>query len=107
MAEKDERRRALELALSQIEKQYGKGAIMKLGDAETPADIPAISTGSLGLDIAIGVGGFPRGRVIAIFGPEAWGKSTLTFQAIAEAQMAGGGAARTDREPGLGGTCTR
>ena len=74
MAEKDDKKRALDLALSQIEKQYGKGAIMKLGDAEAPADIPAISTGSLGLDIALGVGGFPRGRVIEIFGPEASGR---------------------------------
>src|SRR5262249_31068277 len=101
MAEKDERRRALELALSQIEKQYGKGAIMKLGDAETPADIPAISTGSLGLDIALGVGGFPRGRVIEIFGPEASGKTTLTLHAIAEAQRAGGVAAFIDAEHAL------
>ena len=86
MAEKDDKKRALDLALSQIEKQYGKGAIMKLGDAEAPADIPAISSGSLGLDIALGVGGFPRGRVIEIFGPEASGKTTLTLHAIAEAQ---------------------
>jgi len=107
MAEKDERRRALELALSQIEKQYGKGAIMKLGDAETPADIPAISTGSLGLDIALGVGGFPRGRVIEIFGPEASGKTTLTLHAIAEAQKAGGVAAFIDAEHALDLTYAR
>ena len=69
MAEKDDKKRALDLALSQIEKQYGKGAIMKLGGADALVDIPAISTGSLGLDIALGVGGLPRGRVIEIFGP--------------------------------------
>src|SRR5215467_8130251 len=98
MAEKDERRRALELALSQIEKQYGKGAIMKLGGADAPGDIPAISTGSLGLDIALGVGGLPRGRVIEIFGPESSGKTTLTLHVIAEAQKAGGIAAFIDAE---------
>jgi recombination protein RecA len=101
MAEKDEKKRALDLALSQIEKQYGKGAIMKLGDAEAPADIPAISTGSLGLDIALGVGGFPRGRVIEIFGPEASGKTTLTLHAIAEVQKTGGVAAFIDAEHAL------
>jgi len=101
MAEKDDKKRALDLALSQIEKQYGKGAIMKLGDAEPAADIPAISTGSLGLDIALGVGGFPRGRVIEIFGPEASGKTTLTLHAIAEAQKAGGVAAFIDAEHAL------
>ncbi|WP_455388472.1 recombinase RecA [Petrachloros mirabilis] len=101
MAEKDDKKRALDLALSQIEKQYGKGAIMKLGDAEAPADVPAISTGSLGLDIALGVGGFPRGRVIEIFGPEASGKTTLTLHAIAEAQKAGGVAAFIDAEHAL------
>jgi len=101
MAEKDDKKRALDLALSQIEKQYGKGAIMKLGDAETTADIPAISTGSLGLDIALGVGGFPRGRVIEIFGPEASGKTTLTLHAIAEVQKAGGVAAFIDAEHAL------
>ncbi|MGH7209464.1 MAG: recombinase RecA, partial [Nitrospiraceae bacterium] len=73
--EKDERKRALDLALSQIEKQYGKGAIMRLGTAELPADVPTISTGSLGLDLALGVGGIPRGRVTEIFGPEASGKT--------------------------------
>jgi recombination protein RecA len=101
MAEKDDKKRALDLALSQIEKQYGKGAIMKLGNAEAPADVPAISTGSLGLDIALGVGGFPRGRVIEIFGPEASGKTTLTLHAIAEAQKAGGVAAFIDAEHAL------
>jgi recombination protein RecA len=99
--EKDEKRRALDLALSQIEKQYGKGAIMRLGTADLPADIPAISTGSLMLDVALGVGGFPRGRVIEIFGPEASGKTTLTLHAIAEAQKAGGIAAFIDAEHAL------
>jgi len=101
MAEKDEKKRALDLALSQIEKQYGKGAIMKLGDAEMSADIPAISTGSLGLDIALGVGGFPRGRVVEVFGPEASGKTTLTLHAIAEVQKTGGVAAFIDAEHAL------
>ena len=98
---KDEKRRALELALSQIEKQYGKGAIMKLGSADVAADAPAISTGSLGLDLALGIGGFPRGRVMEIFGPEASGKTTLTLHAIAEAQRAGGVAAFIDAEHAL------
>src|SRR5262245_18924093 len=101
MAEKDDKKRALDLALSQIEKQYGKGAIMKRGDADAPGDIPAISTGSLGLDVALGVGGFPRGRVIEIFGPEASGKTTLTLHAIAEVQKAGGVAAFIDAEHAL------
>src|SRR2546422_2252440 len=99
--EKDERKRALDLALSQIEKQYGKGAIMRLGTAEIPADVPAISSGSLGLDLALGVGGFPRGRVIEIFGPEASGKTTLSLHVIAEAQKAGGVAAFIDAEHAL------
>ncbi len=99
--EKDEKKRALDLALAQIEKQYGKGAIMKLGTAEAPADVPAISTGSLGLDLALGVGGFPRGRVIEVFGPEASGKTTLTLHAIAEVQRTGGIAAFIDAEHAL------
>lgn len=107
MAEKDDKKRALDLALSQIEKQYGKGAIMKLGDAEAPADIPAISSGSIGLDIALGVGGFPRGRVIEIFGPEASGKTTLTLHAIAEVQKTGGVAAFIDAEHALDLTYAR
>ena len=101
MAEKDDKKRALELALSQIEKQYGKGAIMKLGADERPADVPAISTGSLGLDIALGVGGLPRGRVIEIFGPEASGKTTMTLHCIAEVQKTGGVAAFIDAEHAL------
>jgi recombination protein RecA len=101
MSEKDDKKRALDLALSQIEKQYGKGAIMKLGGADAPVDIPAISTGSLGLDIALGVGGLPRGRVAEIFGPESSGKTTLTLHVIAEAQKAGGTAAFIDAEHAL------
>ena len=101
MSEKDDKKRALELALSQIEKQYGKGAIMKLGTDERPADVPAISTGSLGLDIALGVGGLPRGRVIEIFGPESSGKTTLTLNCIAEVQKTGGVAAFIDAEHAL------
>ena len=101
LTEKDEKKRALDLALAQIEKQYGKGAVMKLGADDRPADVPAISSGSLGLDIALGVGGFPRGRVIEIFGPESSGKTTLTLHAIAEAQKAGGVAAFIDAEHAL------
>ena len=101
MTERDEKKRALDLALAQIEKQYGKGAVMKLGSDERPADVPAISSGSLGLDIALGVGGFPRGRVMEIFGPESSGKTTLTLHAIAEAQKAGGVAAFIDAEHAL------
>ena len=101
MTEKDEKKRALDLALAQIEKQYGKGAVMKLGADDRPADVPAISSGSLGVGIALGVGGFPRGRVIEIFGPESSGKTTLTLHAIAEAQKAGGVAAFIDAEHAL------
>ena len=101
MSAKDDKKRALELALSQIEKQYGKGAIMKLGTDERPADVPAISTGSLGLDIALGVGGLPRGRVIEIFGPESSGKTTMTLHCIAEVQKTGGVAAFIDAEHAL------
>jgi len=100
MAEKDDKKRALDLALSQIEKQYGKGVIMKLG-AQEKVDVPAISTGSLGLDIALGVGGLPRGRVIEIFGPEASGKTTMTLHCIAEVQKTGGVAAFIDAEHAL------
>ncbi|MGE0644076.1 MAG: recombinase RecA [Nitrospira sp.] len=100
MSEKEDKKRALDLALSQIEKQYGKGAIMKLG-AEEKVDVPAISTGSLTLDIALGVGGLPRGRVIEIFGPEASGKTTMTLHCIAEVQKMGGVAAFIDAEHAL------
>jgi recombination protein RecA len=92
--------KALAAALSQIEKQFGKGSIMRLGDTERHA-IPAISTGSLGLDIALGIGGLPRGRVVEIYGPEASGKTTLTLQVIAEAQKAGGTCAFIDAEHAL------
>ena len=101
MPEKDEKRKALDLALSQIEKQYGKGAIMRLGTSEAPTNVPAISTGSIGLDLALGVGGLPRGRVVEIFGPEASGKTTLTLHATAEVQKAGGTAAFVDAEHAL------
>ena len=87
-------------ALSQIEKQFGKGAVMKMGDREN-TDIPSVSAGSLGLDIALGIGGLPKGRVIEIFGPESSGKTTLTLQAIAECQKEGGTAAFIDAEHAL------
>src|SRR6185312_15387775 len=80
----DNRKKALAAALGQIEKQFGKGSVMRLGDAPATWDVEAISTGSLGLDIALGVGGLPRGRVVEIFGPEASGKTTLTLQVVAE-----------------------
>jgi recombination protein RecA len=102
MAERESSRgKALDLAISQIEKQFGKGAIMRLGTGEVPADIPVISTGSLGLDIALGIGGFPRGRVIEIFGPESSGKTTLSLHAVASAQREGGTAAFIDAEHAL------
>src|SRR3990172_5466970 len=93
--------KALDLAVTQIEKQFGKGSIMRLGAEEVVADIPAISTGSLALDVALGIGGIPRGRVIEIFGPESSGKTTLALQIIAEAQKAGGIAAFVDAEHAL------
>lgn len=99
--EKSEKKRALELALTQIEKQYGRGAIMRLGTAELPTDVPSISTGSLGLDLALGIGGLPRGRVVEIFGPESSGKTTLTLHTVAEAQKSGGTAAFIDAEHAL------
>jgi recombination protein RecA len=100
MADK-EKLKALELAVGQIEKQFGKGSIMRLGREEVPAGIPAISTGSLGLDIALGVGGVPRGRIVEIYGPESSGKTTLALHMIAEAQKAGGQAAFIDAEHAL------
>src|SRR2546430_11094132 len=93
--------KALAAALSQIEKQFGKGSIMKLGDAEVDKAIEVVSTGSLGLDMALGVGGLPRGRVVEIYGPEASGKTTLTLQVIAEVQRGGGTAAFVDAEHAL------
>ena len=92
--------KALEAALSQIERQFGKGTVMRMGDREQVA-IPAISTGSLGLDIALGIGGLPRGRICEIYGPESSGKTTLTLQVIAEAQKQGGIAAFIDAEHAL------
>jgi recombination protein RecA len=106
MADK-ERLKALELAVGQIEKQFGKGSIMRLGRDDVPANIPAISTGSLGLDIALGVGGVPRGRIIEVYGPESSGKTTLTLHVIAEAQKAGGQAAFIDAEHALDVTYAR
>ncbi|MDN5865176.1 MAG: recombinase RecA [Gammaproteobacteria bacterium] len=97
----DNRKKALAAALGQIEKQYGKGSVMRLGDAEAVGDVPVISTGSLGLDVALGIGGLPRGRVVEIYGPEASGKTTLTLQVIAQAQKAGGTAAFVDAEHAL------
>jgi recombination protein RecA len=92
--------KALEAALGQIERQFGKGTVMRMGDNARPA-IPAISTGSLGLDIALGIGGLPKGRVVEIYGPESSGKTTLTLQVIAEAQKAGGTCAFIDAEHAL------
>jgi len=97
----DNKRKALSAALSQIEKQFGKGSVMRMGDAGVARDIQAISTGSLGLDIALGIGGLPRGRVIEIYGPESSGKTTLTLQVIAEAQKTGGTCAFVDAEHAL------
>ena len=93
--------KALAAALSQIEKQFGKGSVMKLGDHDVVKDIDVVSTGSLGLDIALGVGGLPRGRVVEIYGPESSGKTTLTLQVIAEMQKVGGVAAFIDAEHAL------
>ena len=96
-----EKAKALAAALAQIEKQFGKGTIMKLGDGEVIEDIQVVSTGSLGLDIALGVGGLPRGRVVEIYGPESSGKTTLTLQVIAEMQKIGGTCAFVDAEHAL------
>ncbi len=93
--------KALAAALSQIEKQFGKGSIMRLGEADVAKDIESVSTGSLGLDIALGIGGFPRGRVIEIYGPESSGKTTLTLSLIAQMQKVGGTAAFIDAEHAL------
>jgi len=96
-----EKQKALSAALAQIEKQFGKGSIMRLGDAEIAQDIQVVSTGSLGLDIALGVGGLARGRVIEIYGPESSGKTTLTLHAVAEMQKLGGTCAFIDAEHAL------
>src|SRR5438270_5348519 len=99
--ERTEKARALDLAVSQIEKQFGKGSIMRLGGIDSSAALDAIPSGSLSLDLALGVGGYPRGRVIEVFGPESSGKTTLTLHAIAEAQKLGGTAAFIDAEHAL------
>jgi recombination protein RecA len=97
----ENRKKALDVALGQIEKQFGKGSVMRLGDAPAIWDVEAVSTGSLGLDIALGIGGLPRGRVVEVFGPESSGKTTLTLQVVAEVQRAGGTAAFVDAEHAL------
>jgi recombination protein RecA len=97
----ENRNKALQAALSQIEKQFGKGSIMRLGESDRTKDIDVVSTGSLGLDIALGVGGLPRGRVVEIYGPESSGKTTLTLSVIAQAQKLGGTAAFIDAEHAL------
>ena len=97
----ENRKKALAAALSQIEKQFGKGSVMRMGDVGTARNIEVISTGSLGLDVALGVGGVPRGRVVEIYGPESSGKTTLTLHIVAEAQKLGGTAAFVDAEHAL------
>ncbi len=97
----DNRKKALAAALGQIEKQFGKGSVMRLGDAGAHKDIEIVSTGSLSLDVALGIGGLPKGRVVEIYGPESSGKTTLTLQVVAEAQKAGGTAAFVDAEHAL------
>ncbi len=97
----DDRQKAVELAITQIERQFGKGSIMRLGGSEAIADIPAIPTGSLSLDMALGIGGLPRGRVVEIFGPESGGKTTLALHVVAEAQKQNGLAAFIDAEHAL------
>jgi len=93
--------KALQAALTQIERQFGKGAIMRMGDKDVEKGIEVVSTGSLGLDLALGVGGLPRGRVVEIYGPESSGKTTLTLQVIANIQKLGGTAAFIDAEHAL------
>ena len=97
----ENRKKALAAALGQIEKQFGKGSVMRLGDGTGIRDIDAVSTGSIGLDVALGIGGLPKGRVVEIYGPEASGKTTLTLQVVAEAQKTGGTAAFVDAEHAL------
>ena len=97
----DNKKKALAAALGQIDKQFGKGTIMRMGDTSVNRDIDVISTGSLGLDLALGIGGLPRGRVVEIYGPESSGKTTMTLQVIAECQKAGGTAAFVDAEHAL------
>lgn len=102
-----DREKAIELAVGAIEKQFGKGSIMRLGEAEVVADIATISTGSIGLDVALGIGGLPRGRIVEIYGPESSGKTTLTLHAVAEVQKTGGIAAFIDAEHALDVTYAR
>ncbi len=97
----DNKRKALEAALGQIDRQFGKGSVMRLGDSDVAQDIQSYSTGSLGLDIALGIGGLPRGRIIEVYGPESSGKTTLTLSVIAQAQKLGGTAAFIDAEHAL------
>ena len=97
----ENKKKALGAALSQIEKQFGKGSVMRLGDGTTVRDVEAISTGSLALDVALGIGGLPRGRIVEIYGPESSGKTTLTLQVIAQCQRMGGTAAFVDAEHAL------
>jgi recombination protein RecA len=97
----DNKQKALNAALSQIERQFGKGSVMRMGDGTAVRDIEAISTGSIGLDIALGIGGLPKGRIVEIYGPESSGKTTLTLQVIAECQKTGGTAAFVDAEHAL------
>ena len=99
--------KALDAAIGQIEKAFGKGSVMKLGHRDSVVDIQAISTGSLGLDIALGIGGFPKGRIIEIYGPESSGKTTLALHAVAEAQASGGNCAFVDAEHALDPTYAR
>ncbi len=104
MSDIDEKNKSINVAIDTIEKQFGKGSIMRLGEDARLSDIPVITSGSLGLDIALGVGGFPRGRIIEVFGPEASGKTTIALHAIAEAQKAGGITAFVDAEHALSTT---
>ncbi len=97
----DNRKRALGIALEKIEKQFGKGSVMRMGDVQDVGDVETVSSGSLGLDIALGIGGLPRGRVVEIYGPEASGKTTLALHAVAEVQRLGGTAAFVDAEHAL------
>ena len=99
--ESPDRQRALDAAIGQIERAFGKGSVMRLGQRERAVEIDTISTGSLGLDLALGVGGLPRGRIVEIYGPESSGKTTLTLHCIAEAQKAGGVCAFVDAEHAL------
>jgi recombination protein RecA len=105
--ERAEKTKALDLAVSQIEKQFGKGAIMRLGGMDLASPMEIIPSGSLSLDLALGVNGYPRGRVVEIFGPESSGKTTLSLHAIAEAQKNGGTAAFVDAEHALDATYAR